>query len=276
MFNFKEYVPVKDLKEAYELLCEDKKNLILGGCNYLLLTKKRFNKGIDLSKLNLNYIKEENNFIKIGAMATFRDLETNEIIKNFSNGFISKAVSEVMGVAFRNSATVGASVFSKYGFSDLLTPLLAANAKVHLFNKGIITLKEFLKNKKIERDILIEVLIPKTNEKAVFLSVRKAIPDYSIINLSLKKYRAENNEVNFILSIGARPKRAIVAENFSSLLSDLYLQHLSGKNISEIISDRVLNLLVSEVTFQSNMRASKEYREALVKSLAKKAITEVF
>ncbi len=43
--------------------------------------EKRIGTGIELSKLNLDYIKEYEDYVEIGSMTTFRILETSSIIK---------------------------------------------------------------------------------------------------------------------------------------------------------------------------------------------------
>lgn len=54
-------------------------------------------------------------------MATLRDIEMHEgLNKEFQNLF-KEAVRHIVGVQFRNCATVGGSIFPKLGFSDVLT-----------------------------------------------------------------------------------------------------------------------------------------------------------
>ena len=45
-------------------------------------------------------------------------------------------MSHIVGVPFRNCATVGGSVFSRFGFSDLTCALLALDASVVLYRGG--------------------------------------------------------------------------------------------------------------------------------------------
>ena len=43
----------------------------------------------------------------------------------------------------RNCATVGGSVYARFGFSDILTCLLALDAYVELYHGGMVPIKEF-------------------------------------------------------------------------------------------------------------------------------------
>ena len=155
MFSFSKIVIASSLEEAYTELLKNKKNIILGGTSYLRMGNTPWNTGIDLSNLNLNYISETEEFINIGAMTTFRQLETNILLKDFFGDIFNVALRDIIGVQFRSNVTVGATVFSKYGFSDLIPVLLSLDAKVKLFNGGILSLAEFLNEQNIRKDILV-------------------------------------------------------------------------------------------------------------------------
>ena len=65
MFTLRDFKSPETLDEAYELLMKSKMNKILGGCHFLKAGSRSYNVGIDLSKLDLNYIKVEDDEIKI-------------------------------------------------------------------------------------------------------------------------------------------------------------------------------------------------------------------
>ena len=83
MFTLRDFKSPETLDEAYELLMKSKMNKILGGCHFLKAGCRFYNVGIDLSKLDLNYINVEDDEIKIGATTTYRDLEYNDFLKKF-------------------------------------------------------------------------------------------------------------------------------------------------------------------------------------------------
>ena len=135
MFTLMELVQPQSLEEAYEILIKRKNNIVIGGSAFLRMGEKRIGTGIDLSNLNLNLIEETSDYIEIGAMTTLRDLEVSEVLNKYFYGVISKSVKDIIGVQFRNVVTVGGSVFSIYGFSDLIVALLTLDTEVEL-NKG--------------------------------------------------------------------------------------------------------------------------------------------
>lgn len=274
MLNFKNYFLADSVSLAYEELMKNKKNVIIGGGSYLRLGNSELNTVISLDKLEMEFIKEDSDYIILGPMVNFRELETNDVVKNYCNGIISESVSGILGVQFRNNATLGATVFSKYGFSDLITALLAVDAKVVLFKQGELTLKEYLAVEQTEKDILIEIKLPKNSQYGVFKCVRKSSTDYSIVNVGVVKDK--NN--NYTVTVGARPSRAKIAENFSKEITSI-IKNIENKNIElleEKLTKELLGIIDEELIFGDNMRGSGKYRCLLSKNLIKMAVMEVF
>ena len=89
MFTIREYAMPETLDEAYTILKSRKGNQILGGCAWLRLGKKRINIAIDLTKCGLDYIREDDEQIEIGAMTSYRSVETSDILKKYFNGVIA-------------------------------------------------------------------------------------------------------------------------------------------------------------------------------------------
>ncbi|MGL5989935.1 FAD binding domain-containing protein [Cetobacterium sp.] len=262
MFSFSKFFLASSIEEAYLELLKNKKNIVLGGTSYLRMGNTSWNTAIDLSNLNLNCILENDEFISIGAMTTFRALETNSLLKKYFKEVFNMALKDIIGVQFRSNVTVGATVFSKYGFSDLIPVLLALKSKVKFFNGGILSLEDFLKENTFRKDILIEVLIPKKLSKISFQTVRKSKSDYSIINLAVS-----NIDNNFTIAIGSRPGKAMLAKKTATILNK------SGDFENKLFE--AMKCIVEEIPLDTNMRGSKSYRELLLKALLKKGIQEV-
>ncbi|MGL6106629.1 FAD binding domain-containing protein [Romboutsia sp.] len=262
MFTLIDIVQPTTLEEAYAALTKRKNNQVIGGSAFLRMGKKRIGTGIELSNLNLDYIEEDEKYVEIGAMTTFRTLETSSTIKENFGKLIQNSVEDIIGIQFRNVVTIGGTVYSKYGFSDLIVALLSLDTEVELYHGGRIALDKFLENK-YEKDLLTKVYIKKNNKKASYKSLRNAKSDYPLVNVSVSK--DEDNK--FKVCIGARPSKAIEAKGASEFLAS---NEITEENIS-----KACQIAVDEVSFGSNMRASKEYRYAMAKVLIKRAIMEV-
>ena len=142
MMTIQKYVRAQSLEEAWQLN-QNMRSRILGGMLWLRLGKSNVSTAIDLSDLGLNAIEETEEAFSIGAMATLRDIEKHEGLNRYSNGAIADAVKDIVGVQFRNMATVGGSIWGRFGFSDVLTVFLALDSYVELYKGGIIPLEQF-------------------------------------------------------------------------------------------------------------------------------------
>ncbi len=261
MFTLLDLVQPDNLAEAYQILSDKRNNTILGGCTFLKMGSKRIGTAIDLSNLKLSYIKEQAGFIEIGAMTSLREIETHKRLMECFNGVLPKSVHNIIGVQFRNSVTVGASVYSKYGFSDLITTMLALNTEVELYKSGRMPLIDFL-NKPKEKDILVRLWIKVDNRKAAYLNLRNSASDFSVLNVAVSKL-----EDQWTVVVGARPRRAAIATSASAALS-------KGELSIEEIEDAAKRA-AEELSFGTNMRGTANYRRALCQVLVKRGIMEV-
>lgn len=264
MFSFKNYLPATSLEEAYQELQKNRKNIILGGTSYLRMGSISYNTGIDISNLDLSYIRKENDDICIGATTTFRDLEVSPITKTKFDGILDICVRGILGVQFRSNVQIGATVFSKYGFSDLIPTLLAMNARVILYKRGEITLEDYLKEDGLTRDILVEIRIKDIDgSRGSFQSIRKSKTDYAITNACVTKIDGKYRVV-----VGVRPGKAMVVTKITEILNET-------KKVDENLINEAISKLDEEITFGRNMRGTAEYRKMVSKILIKRAIMEV-
>lgn len=259
------YIKVDSIEEAYNMIQENKDNYILGGGIYLTLLPKEVNTLIDIDNLNLSFIEDKEDRIEIGALTTFRELETSDILKKYYGNIFYEALKGVIGVQFRNSVTVGGSVYSKYGFSDLITLLLALDTKVVLHNAGEIPLDQFLlKHDTIKtRDILEKIIIMKEDIKVSFKYMRNNTSSYSILNLAVAK-----GEFGFRVSVGSRPAVAKRMARVEKFLNE-------QETITEEIAYEAGEMSKKGARFASNDLASSNYRKEVSKVLVKRAIMEV-
>lgn len=259
MFTFANFFPASIIEEAYAELMKNRKNVLLGGTSYLRMGNTNYNTAVDISNVtDIDKITEKEDSFEIGAMVSFRQLETD---KNLYQWFpvISTAVSDIVGVQLRNNVRIGATVFTKHGFSDLITALLSLDTYVVLHKGGELKLEDFLKEKETRRDILVKVIIKKEKLKTSFQCVRKSKADYSVLNMAVSRDEAGNMRV----AVGSRPSRAVLAHKTMEFLKDNFDEKQAGE------------ILQKEIVFGSNMRGTKEYRELLGAALLAKALKEV-
>lgn len=259
MLTISQYVKAESIQQAYELN-QKRSNVVLGGMHWLKLQKRNVGTAIDLSDLGLDTIEETEDSFMIGAMVTLRQLEQHKELNDFSNNALTESVRQIVGIQFRNMATVGGSIFGRYGFSDVLTVFLAMDAQVELYNKGILSLEEFAKLP-YDRDLLIRLIIKKEKRKTVYLSQRNTKTDFPVLTCSVSE---TNGNYRFV--IGARPKRAVCFYDRNGILD---------KEITEASASELGNYISSQVETGSNMRGSEEYRRILAGVLTKRALLQM-
>lgn len=259
MMTIKKYIRAQSLDEAYDLN-QKKTNRIIGGMLWLKMSNASVDTAIDLCELGLDCIEETDEEFSIGAMVTLRQLEMHEGLNSYTQNAVRKAVCDVVGVQFRNMATVGGSIFGRFGFSDVLTVFLSMDCYVELYKGGIVSLEDFSKMKR-DRDILIRLIIKKQPATFSYLTMRNSRTDFPVITCAVSKIGGEYRTV-----IGARPERAIVIRDDFGLLSG---------GINEESSKAFAAFTAENVKTGSNIRGSAEYRTHLIKVLTARALSEI-
>lgn len=267
MLDMKKYVAPESLEEAWNIYSMSPSNTILGGCAFLRLGKKKIGTGIDLCNLDLEYIKDHETFIEIGSMTKLRGIETSSLIKSHFGNALSKSVRDIVGVSFRNTATLGGSVYGRYGFSDILTALLAIGAEVDLYKGGHMTLQRFL-SVPPKFDILVAIRLPKDSQsRCHYEAFRQSKGDFPILNASA--FRSRNR---ITITVGARPQRCEIATRASEYLNTAIN---NNETINEDVIKHTAKIASQELVFGSNMRASADYRKHLCQVLVSRCIKEV-
>lgn len=252
MLHIQQFVKAKSVEEAYTLLTKNRNNVIIAGMMWLKMQDRHVPVAIDLSNLHLDMIEEDENGFLIGAMTSLRDLELHEGINSCFHNILKDALQDIVGVQFRNGATVGGSIYSRFGFSDVLTALLCLDCEVVLHKGGRIPLKTYAQMP-YERDIITHIYIRKEVLEASFVCVRKSATDLSVLNVAIARLKD-----NYRIAVGATPKKA------QCYIVDATLDKNSiAKNMAK------------EIVCGDNMRASKEYRSKLVEALIIRALTNI-
>lgn len=259
MLTYTNLVCPSTVEEAYEEFYKVKAATLLGGCCWLRLRKSPIGKAVDLSGLGLRYIRETEEEILIGAMATLRDIETSPILQGFAGGAVSKAVQYILGIQFRECATIGGSVASKFGFSDILPTLLALSAEVEVYGKGRVCMKDYLACPR-EHELIVQIVIRKRPIRIAHEALRKSISDFPYLTGAVSW-----DDGKWLLVVGARPGVAVIAQNGSALMDSKGMDGL----------EEAVQAVTEEIGFQSNSHASAEYRKDMAAVVIRRLIKEV-
>lgn len=259
MFAIREIKRVESLEEAWTLN-QKRTNRVLGGMLWMRMGKGNVAVAIDLSGLGLDQIEETAEEFRIGCMTTLRQLETHAGLDVYAQGTVKKALHHIVGVQFRNLATVGGSVFGRFGFSDVIAVLQAMDAYVELYKGGIIPLKEFVQMP-YDNDILVRVIVKKEKASFAYQCARLTKTDFPLLTCSAAKTAA-----GLRLNIGARPGKPLAV----ALPKELAEAELNDSTIQAIC-----DFAAETIPTDSSNRGSAEYRTHLIRVLSKRALKEL-
>ena len=261
MLQIDNYLYASDLAEAYTTLQTVQGSVVLGGCGYLRLGARKIATAIDLSKLNLDFIRESDGAIEIGAMTSLRSIETSPLASTLWSGVLERALRNIVGVQLRSCVTIGGSVAGRYPFSDPITALMALDARLVFHNRGEVALEEFLAGKGY-KDILTRIIIPTDGRSAAFASIRKLQGDYAVLNVAVSR-----KVDGFRVIVGSRPGKAMNVP--------IVADYLSKHGLDPKTAIEAGKLAAENLQFGDNPRGSAEYRKAICPVLIQRALTEV-
>lgn len=242
---------------------------------WLKMKNKTLGTAIDLCDLGLDQIYEDENEFRIGAYATLRQIETHEALNAYTHGAIAESVRHIVGVQFRNVATVGGSIWGRFGFSDVMTIFRALGAKVQLHKAGIMDLDEFAALPRTTRDVLVSVIVPKNAKGVVYLSQRNQSTDFPVLTCAVA-----NRSGRYVAVIGASPYMAEPVWDEDGILDGIADAKTDGnaaltdnsENNAKI--DKFAGYVAEHIRFGSNIRAGAEYREMICRVLTRRAVTQ--
>ena len=259
MITIQKYVRAQSLEEAYQLN-QSKRNRIVGGMMWMRLGRVSEGTAIDLCDLGLDTVEETDEQFTLGVMVSLRQLELHTGLNAYTCGAVKNAVKDIVGVQFRNMATLGGSIWGRFGFSDVLTMFLAMDCYVELYKGGIVPLEEFAGRKK-DNDILVRLIVKKTPGKFVYTAMRNQRTDFPVLACALSQVNGTYRAV-----IGARPAKAMVIRDEEGLL-DGGITEDSARSFAEFVA--------GTAPTDSNIRASAAYRTHLIRVLTERAALEL-
>ena len=255
MMTIREYKRAESLEEAWQLN-QKKPNRILGGMIWLKMETINVGTAIDLSGLGLDTIEENEEGFSIGAMVTLRQLEQHPGLAAYTHGAMRETVRHIVGVQLRNLATVGGSIYSRFGFSDVLTMFLAMDCDVELYKGGILPLHEYAQ-RPYDRDVLVRLIVKKTPMQLYYQSVRNSQTDIPVLTCAAAKLA----DGSIRAAIGARPGKAV-----------LYTAAPEAGETAEEFAARFAAEVKADIKTESNLRGGAEYRRHLAGVLTKRAV----
>ena len=278
---FQYYAPVS-LNGALAKLAElgpDAK-ILAGGTDLILSMKYKVNLPswvIDLNKVEeLDFIEERGSRLHIGSLATHSTISKNKTLRNKAP-ILCQAVSMIGSWQIRNVATIGGNLCNASPAADSAPPLLALDARVIIADvkgENEIPLREFftgpgvtaMQPNQLLKEIIIEQPGPWTAGCYLKLMRKKAV-DLSVVGVA---FQGVANESEGKLSRVAISLGGVAPTPIRSPGAEAVLNGLEYREALKALPDAA-QAAVADTSPIDDIRASAEYRKAVVNAYVKRA-----
>jgi len=229
---------------------------------------------VDIKRIpDLAYIEEDQSAIRIGALATHRQLEISPVIARVLP-VVSHAMTHVAHLAIRNRGTIGGSLSHADPAAELpmLTVLLdAAFTIASRAGRRTVKARDFfldaLTVDLANGDVITEIALPKLPADTGwgFEEVARRAGDFALAAVAATVTRSRGTIAQARIAVtgmGSTPVRAVAAETL-----------LAGRALDQALLDDVVAAVRDNVAPNSDLHASADYRRHLAGVLAARAVS---
>lgn len=272
-----DYARPKTVAEAVSLLGDNPDAKILAG-GHSLIPMMRFRMAtpamlIDINQLEgLSYIKEEGDWLEIGAMTRESELDASDLVKT-SYPLLADTARVIADPLVRNLATVGGNIAHADPANDHPATMLAYGAEIKATGPGgerSIPMSEFIVDAfttALSHDeILTAIRIPRAvaGSGGAYLKLERKVGDYATAAVAVQ-IALKDNEVSSagigLTNVGLTPIKASAAEDA-----------LTGGSLDDDAIRKASGLAAEAAEPIEDHRGSEEYKRHLVKTLTSRAL----
>lgn len=278
-FRPSEYFMAKTIPEVMLLLEKygEKAKVVAGGSDLFVKKDPEIEQLIDITGLGLDYVKIDDDVMKIGAGTTLREIETSSILKKGVYKVVAEAAHQIGSVQIRHVATIGGNICNAAPSADIPPPLIALDAQAKIVSptqERVVPLEEFFlgpgKTTLGYNELLTEIRIPPEPacSTVAFLKIRRTAHDIALVNASvrvtLKSGSTVCDDARIVLgAVAPTPMRAKKAEEL-----------LRGKTVEDNLIKETAQVAANETKPISDVRASAYYRREMSQVLVRHALEQ--
>jgi carbon-monoxide dehydrogenase medium subunit len=265
------YERATSVEHATELLTGDPEAKVLaGGQSLLPLMRLRFARPsllVDIGRIpDLAYIREEGDEVAIGALTRHHDLATSEVLQA-GCPIVAYAASDIGDPQIRHMGTIGGSCAHADPASDLPTVLLALDASLVVRGPGgsgrTVPASAFFRGlfepDLAGNEVLTEIRVPRTGSRGwSYLKFHRRAMDWALVGVAALAPNGGGAAVA-LTNMSDRPIRARGVE-----------EALIAGASPAVAAERA----AEGSSPPSDHFASAEYRQELVKVIARRALEE--
>src|SRR6266478_5782606 len=267
-----DYYQPKTLEEAIGLLASnDEAKVLAGGHSLLPAMKLRLAQPkalVDLSRIaELNYIREENGQIAIGAMTTHFEIESSALLRE-KCPLLPEVAEHIGDVQVRNKGTFGGSLVHADPAADWPAAILALDAQLEIAGpNGRRTVKateffvDMMQSAVQPNEILCEIRVPITAKSVAYVKFAQKASGFAIAGAAVVVDKAHRTVAIGITGIAPKPYRATAVENA-----------LKGKDLTPEAIRGAATRVIDEAEPLNDIHASAEFRAHLAQVTCRRAL----
>ena len=274
-----EYLSPNQVSEAISLLQKhgEEAKILAGGHSLIPAMKLRFAMPeylIDISGIDgLEYIREEDGQLKIGAMTRESSLEESNLVKD-NYPLLLDTVKMIADPQVRNMATVGGNLAHGDPANDHPATMIALRASVAVEGPngrreiGIDDFfPDFFTTALEDNEILTEIRIPASQPGSggAYQKIERKVGDYAAAAVACQLSLEADGKIQQIgiglTNVGPVPIRSVGAEG-----------NLRGKTPDDSLIQESGRLAAEECNPVDDLRGSADYKRDLVNELTQRAI----
>lgn len=275
-----EFHEPETLEAASVLLGANKTFVMAGGVDLILKLRLRAVEAshvVSLQKIKgLDYLTvDDDGSLHVGAMATMRAIETNDLIAESwtafqeGNGIIGSLQTKVMSTAIGNLCTATP-------VSDVTPAVLVLDGQFVIFGPSgerIVGAEEFftgIGKTVLEKGEIVKELVlppPRPGSGSILSKIAKTHDDISKVCVGVSVVVEEGLISDIKIALGAVAITTVRAREAEALLK--------GNKISDELIDRAAAIAADNISPITDVRSTKEYRKHIVKIMVRDNIKAV-
>ena len=275
-----DYVVANSVSDAVSLLQQhgDEAKILAGGQSLIPLLRFRLANPsvlIDINRIvGLEYIQETDGSLRIGAMTREAELDNSDLIRE-RYPILLDTSSLIADPVVRNWATVGGNLAHADPGNNHPATMLALGASVVAVGpdgERIIPVDEFFTGSSFEttlrpNEILTEIRVPGPTDQSggAYFQLERKVGDYAIAGVAAYVRLNNAGQITYagigLTNVGPTPIKARNAEQF-----------LLGKALDDASIHQAADLAATAAQPSSDTRGPAEYKRAMVRTLAVRAL----
>jgi carbon-monoxide dehydrogenase medium subunit len=267
------------LDEALALLQEhgDEAKILAGGHSLIPMMKLRFASPTHLIDINnipgLSYVKEEDGYLKIGAMTKEVEVEESDIIHNKYQIFID-ATKLIADPQVRNFGTLGGNLAHGDAANDHPAVMIALGAEIEITGqegKRTVGIDDFFHGFYTtavdEGEVLTEIRIPAAsgNYGSAYHKAERKVGDYATAGVAAMVQMDDQGRCTRagigLTNVSPLPLRAKRSEDV-----------LIGSDLSDAVIEQAAQYASEDCSPSEDLRGNEEYKRHLVKVITKRML----